>query len=135
LVRDVTTPGPAFRTYDREMPLAPRWSVNGRIRYEHEASFGTIGMQADFKATAKYNTDALNNPATVVPSYIVANGRIDLAPANSPFRASFFVKNVFNRKYRISAFDLSTSYNTVYEQFAPPRWWGLSVGYRYDQRN
>ncbi|WP_165800936.1 MULTISPECIES: TonB-dependent receptor [Bacteria] len=135
LVRDVTTPGPAFRTYDREMPLAPRWSVNGRIRYEHEASFGTIGMQADFKATAQYNTDALNNPATVVPSYIVANGRIDLAPANSPFRASFFVKNVFNRKYRISAFDLSTSYNTIYEQFAPPRWWGLSVGYRYDQRN
>lgn len=133
-VRGITTPGPAFRTYDREMPLAPHWSLNGRIRYDHEASFGTIGVQADFKATAAYNTDALNNPATVVPSYVVVNGRIDLAPASSPFRVSFFVKNLFNRQYRISAFDLSTSYHTIYEQFAPPRWWGLSIGYRYDQR-
>jgi len=132
-IYDVTTPAPANVTYHkREMALAPSWSVNGLLRYEFAALGGTMAAQTDFKATSKYQTDILNNPATVIPSYAVVNGRIEFREAEDRYRVAAFVKNVFNNKYRVSAFDLTTSFSTVNEQFAPPRWWGISVGYKFN---
>lgn len=129
-VYEITTPGPAFRTYYRQMPLAAPWSVNGRIRYEFAFKQGTMGVQSSFKATDRFYNDLLNNPATVVPSYVTFDGGIDFTGPDDRLKVSAFVRNMFNRKYRERAFDLSTIFGTVYEQFGQPRWLGVSVGYK-----
>ncbi|CAN5117020.1 TonB-dependent receptor [soil metagenome] len=131
-VYDIVTPGPAFQTYDRQMPLSAPWSVNGRVRYEFALAGGTMGFQTSFKATDAFKSDMLNNPATVVPSYLVVDGTIDFSDAKDRLRVSVFAKNIFNNKYRERAFDLSTTFNTVYEQFGPPRWIGVTLGYRLE---
>ncbi|WP_176599308.1 TonB-dependent receptor domain-containing protein [Sphingobium aromaticivastans] len=133
-IYDVTTPAPSNVTYHtREMALAPAWSLNGLVRYEFGLGSGTMAVQGDFKATSKYQTDILNNPATVIPSYEVFNGRIEYRGPGDSYRIALFCKNLLNSKYRVSAFDLTTSFSTVNEQFAPPRWWGISIGYKFRQ--
>ncbi|MCB2014607.1 MAG: TonB-dependent receptor [Sphingobium sp.] len=132
-IYDVTTPPPALRTYDREMPLAAKWNLNGLVRYDFAALGGDMAVQADFRATSKYHSDIVNNPATQIPSYAVVNGRVEYRAPDDTWRVAAFVKNIFDKKYLTSAFDLTTSFATINEQFGQPRWWGISLGYKFRQ--
>lgn len=131
-VKDV--PSPTNFVADREMLLAPKWSLNGMARYEFPVGPGSLSVQSDFKASAKYHADIINSPALDIPSYVVVNGRIEYTAPDERYRVALFVKNMFDNKYRIQAFDLTGNFNVIYQQFAPPRWFGISVSAKFGER-
>ena len=114
---------------DREMPNAPKWSVNLNARYEWPTSAGTFWASVDGKWNAAQWLENVNAPVDLQPSYAVANLHAGYAP-NERLTFDLWVKNVANKYYRIYNLDLSgLGYNE--SVYGPPRWAGATVTYRF----
>lgn len=114
---------------NREMPNAPKWSVNLNARYEWPTSVGTFWAAVDGKWNASQWLENVNAPVDFQPSYAVANLHAGYAP-NERLSFDVWVKNVGNKYYRIYNLDLSgLGYNE--SVYGPPRWAGATVTYRF----
>jgi iron complex outermembrane receptor protein len=63
--------------------------------------------------------------------YEVANARLGFTTADEKVDVSFFVSNLFNKAYRVYAFDGSLYWGDVLGVYAKPRTWGVSVQYNF----
>ncbi|WP_159872212.1 TonB-dependent receptor [Novosphingobium sp. 9U] len=118
---------------DRDMPLAPSWSVGGSIRYELPIANGDyrLGLQADARARDSFYNNPGNDSAAKVPSMELVNARVDLADANDRFEVGVSVKNVFNKTYITSLFLLQGLGGYRYGQIGLPRWASLDVTVKF----
>jgi iron complex outermembrane recepter protein len=114
---------------DREMPNAPKWTVNGVARYEWPALGGTLSASVDAKWNAHQFLENVNAPVDYQPSYGVANVRLGY-DSGKRWDVSAWVRNVGNKYYRIYNLDLSgLGYNE--SNYGPPRWYGVSFSVRW----
>ena len=60
-------------------------------------------------------------------AYHVENVRVGLTPAGSNLDLAVFVNNLFQRQYRVYAFDGSTYWGDVLGVYAKPRTWGVNA--------
>jgi outer membrane receptor protein involved in Fe transport len=118
---------------DREMPIAPSWTISGLIRYELPVFGGghKLGLQVDGRARDAFYNDPANNSASVVPSYGVVNASIDLAEVDDKYRIALSVKNIFDKQYETSIFLLNGVAGYRYGFYAPPRWVSADVSFRF----
>lgn len=121
---------PSGRVVDRKLPLAPDFSFSGLLRYEWASFGGTVAVQTDFSYTDAFSFTVLSAPVEREEGYFLGNARISFKPSDGPLELAAFVKNFTDKRYRAFALDLS-SVGMVEERYAPPRWWGGSISYRW----
>jgi iron complex outermembrane recepter protein len=108
---------------------APKWSGNAMARYSWDLLSGTASAQwsGDFYSGSYHSVD---NTAT---SYIHGSSgqNVRVAYEQGHWEYSAFCNNVFNNIRQTGAYDFTGSYGYSVATFMPPRWWGISVRFKY----
>jgi iron complex outermembrane recepter protein len=90
---------------DREMALAPSWTLSGKMRYEIPVGSDlTLGLQVDANMRDRFFNVPGNDPASVIPRYTNVNARIDLVNDDDKYNLGLSVKNVFDKRYITGVF-------------------------------
>jgi iron complex outermembrane recepter protein len=118
---------------DREMALAPSWTVNGRIRYEIPvgSSGSEVGLQLDANARDSFYNNPGNDSAARVPKFAEVNGRIDFSDADDRFRVALVGKNLLNDRYITSIFVLQDLGGYRYYFYNRPRTFSLEATWNF----
>ena len=115
---------------DRVMPQAPKWSVNMLARYQWQALNSTWWVQADSKTDSSMYYEAFNAPDDYQPGKTYANARIGFTSSDAKLDISAWCNNVTNKLYRVYSNDVSSvGFDALV--LAPPRWYGVTVGYHF----
>lgn len=118
---------------DNDLPQTPSFTGNALVRYEFPLAGGKASLQADALYSDGFCFTVMCAPVERESSYHVENIRVGFAPGDGRLNIAFFVNNLFNRKYRVYAFDGSLFWGDTLGVYAKPRTWGVSL--RYDFGN
>lgn len=121
-------------TEDRELPLAPNWTINGAVRYEWPAFLdfgGDFWVQGSTRAQGARWRDALNNPSVELESFVRVDSQIGYKTYDGRYAVYFWVENLLDNRYETTTVDLSSLGGTGEVAFHPPRWWGFTVAFEY----
>ena len=118
-------------TRDRDMTLAPDFSVNGLIRYQWPAFSGSLAVQTDFTYQDDVYFDIQNHPVASQDAYDVWNARISYYGANENWSVSAFVNNMFEEEYRAYTFDVTNLFGFNQVGYGRPRWAGVTLNYNW----
>jgi iron complex outermembrane receptor protein len=133
-VRGVVTPVVGTSdtvTLDRHMVLAPNFSANAIARYHCKiAGERELAFQLDATFTGKQYFDLNNDPIATEQPHTVSNGSITFTDPATHLSFSAWVKNMTDRRYRLYAIPV-TSLGFEQQMYAPPRWYGVTVGYQF----
>lgn len=113
------------------LPQAPGFAGNALARYEFALAGGTASVQGDLLYSGKSCFTVMCAPVEQEPAYHVENARIGFTPKGGNIDLAFYVNNVFNRAYRVYAFDGSTYWGDALGVYAKPRAWGITATYRF----
>jgi iron complex outermembrane receptor protein len=116
---------------EHDLPQAPHWSGNALIRYEFDTSAGRASVQADALYQSAMCFTVMCAPVEQEPSYHTENARIGFTPKDSNIDLALYVNNVFNRAYRIYAYDGSLFFGSTEGIYGKPRTWGVNVRYHF----
>lgn len=116
---------------NHNLPQAPGFSANALVRYEFALAGGKASVQADALYSGKFCFTVLCAPVENEPAYHVENARIGFTPKGSNLDLAVFVNNLFNRAYRIYAFDGSQFWGDALGVYAKPRTWGVTASYHF----
>lgn len=123
---------PSGRVADQEMPFAPEISINGLAAYEWPAFNGKLRLQGDFNYVDSRFYSTVNHPVLSDEDYFLANARLTYTNQDDTWDVSVFVNNLTDVERTVYNFDLSFGAGGYgIESYAPPRWVGGSVGYRW----
>lgn len=121
---------------DAQLPMAPKVSINGLVRYEWQAFGGVMSTQFDFNYNGDQYLETTNAPASFEDAHFIGNANIAFGDADGSWRVMAWVKNITNTEYRIYNLDLAgadvvggTPFNEAV--FAPPRWYGVTASYNF----
>ena len=117
---------------DHDLPQAPSFTGNALIRYEFDLAGGRASMQADALYSDKFCFTVMCAPVERESAYHVENARIGFSPGNGALDIGFSVNNLFNRKYRVYAFDGSLFWGDSLGVYGKPRTWAINLRYRFD---
>ncbi|MCP5433130.1 MAG: TonB-dependent receptor [Alphaproteobacteria bacterium] len=133
-LKDVELPGPSFLggiVVDRRMPLAPRWSWTGLVRYAFPLSWGgSIALQGDVAYKSEQYFDAFNSPSHREDAYAVGNARVSWLSPDKKLELAVWAENIWDTEYRTYAFDLSFL-GLATDVWGKPRWVGATATYRF----
>ena len=113
-----------------ELPLAPDWSVNGRLRKAWQVGGGnSIAAQADFSWAGSFYTDSVNNPAGRVGSQHALNARISYEHHDGKWAASLVGRNLTDEENLFSVLPAGTSWAGA--NYGRPRWISVEFAFNY----
>ncbi len=116
---------------DREMVLAPKYELNGSLRYHFPvAADKELGFQVDTRYVAKEYFDLTNDPIATEGGHAVSNASTTLTGADGRWTVSFWVKNMFARQYATYVIPV-TSLGFSQLMVGDPRWFGGTIRYRW----
>jgi iron complex outermembrane recepter protein len=110
----------------------PRLSYGGAVSYRFAAAGVAFNAQADasYRDRSRSFLNRINPQFDFdVPGYWLANARLDLAPIDSRWSASVFVRNLFDKEYDLTRnfFDLPLPVAAA----GPPRAFGVQARYEF----
>jgi iron complex outermembrane receptor protein len=129
-VKDVLLPD-GVTVVTHNLPQAPGFSGNALARYAFALAGGTASLQADMTYSGKFCFTVMCAPVEREPAYHVENARIGFTPKGGKVDFAVYVNNVFNRAYRVYAFDGSTYWGDALGVYAKPRTWAITATYRF----
>ena len=112
---------------DHNLPQAPSVTASALARYEFALAGGTASLQADALYQSSSCFTVMCAPVEREAGYHVENVRIGFTPKDSKVDLAAFVNNMFNRAYRVYAFDGSQYWGDSLGVYAKPRTWGISA--------
>ena len=131
-VFDISNPtGDVDAIQDNELPLAPKFTGNFRVRYGWKAFGGELYTQGSGRARTSMFRDSLNNQSVKIESNFVADAAVGFNSGDDRFSVTAFVSNVFNSRREINAFDLSGVFNTGEVVYQAPRLAGVTGTIRF----
>ena len=116
---------------DHDLPQAPQFSGSAMARYEFKLAGGTASVQGDALFQSSMCFTVMCAPVEEEKGYAVANARVGFTTADEKIDVALFVNNLFNKAYRVYAFDGSLYWGDTLGVYAKPRTWGLSVRYNF----
>lgn len=116
---------------NHNLPQAPSFSGNAMIRYDFDLAGGTASFQADSMFSSSTCFTVMCAPVEEEGAYHVENLRLGFEPGDGRLSVSVFVNNLFERKYRVYAFDGSLFWGDSLGVYAKPRTWGVNVRYNF----
>jgi iron complex outermembrane receptor protein len=111
------------------LPSAPKTNLNGLIRYELPVSAGIFAVQVDGKYQSKQFFSVDNDPLLVQGGYTILDARISYSTLKDRLIVSGWGRNIGNKNYLASAYDLSP-YGFDQYVVGDPRTFGVTVRYR-----
>jgi len=129
LAKDVALPSGALA--DREMPQAPKLSLNASVRYEWPAGNGNLSVEVDGKWNDKQYLELLNAQVDLQKAYGVVNAKVGYAGGSGNWDVSAFVRNLADERYRVYNLDLAAPLGINQGVYAPPRLYGVGFNYRW----
>jgi iron complex outermembrane receptor protein len=119
------------RVRDRDMTLAPEFSLNGLVRYEWPAFAGYLAVQTDFNYQDDVYFDIQNHPISQQDSFDVWNARVSYTSEERNWSVSAFVNNMFEEEYRTYSFDVTNLFGFNQVGYGRPRWAGVTVNFNW----
>lgn len=116
---------------NHDLPQAPEFSGSALARYEFDLAGGKASIQGDAIFQSSMCFTVLCAPVEREKGYAVANARIGFTTADDKIEVAAFVNNLFERAYRVYAFDGSLYWGDVLGVYAKPRTWGVSLRYNF----
>ncbi|HCF24797.1 MULTISPECIES: TonB-dependent receptor [unclassified Novosphingobium] len=129
-VKDVLLPDGATLV-NHDLPQAPSFSGSAMIRYEFPLAGGTASLQADSMFSSSTCFTVMCAPVEEEGAYHVENLRLGFEPGDGRLSVALFVNNLFNREYRVYAFDGSLYWGDTLGVYAKPRTWGVNLRYNF----
>ncbi len=124
--------GPEQTIEGNEVPNAPKYTLNGRARYDVPMPADLdLGLQLDFSKVASHFLEPNNRKVLEESGYFLLNGRVSLAPRGASWEVSAWVKNVTDEEYMSAAQDLILSLGFAEVVVGLPRTWGVDFEYRF----
>ena len=124
--------GPETTIKGNEIPNAPSYSANGRIRYQWPVSAAlAMAAQTDFNYVDKHYLEPNNREYLAEDGYFVANARLSLLSQDNRWSVSAWVKNLGDEEYRTAAQDLAFALGFSEIVVGVPTTWGLDFEYRF----
>ena len=117
---------------NREMVLAPDFSMNGLVRYAWPMAGGEVAVQADFSHQGDHYFDITNSDVSKEDAYTLWNARVSYTTMDERLEIAAFVKNLSDEEYRVYTFDFTPIAGFNQQFYGPPRWWGVQAIYRFD---
>ena len=131
-VKDVLLPD-GVTLVEHNLPQAPQFSGSASARYEFDLAGGSASLEGDALFQTSTCFTVMCAPVEREKGYAVANARIGYTTGDKKIDVSVFVNNLFNRQYRVYAFDGSLYWGDTLGVYAKPRTWGVSVRYNFGQ--
>lgn len=130
LQKNVPLPGGGTGRF--QMPDAPKWSLNGEIRYG-------FAIKGDDEFAAQLNgvyvgersISAIDYPDERIPSYTRFDARISYALPGKKWTIAAFANNFTDEKIIATRVDFVGQIGAAVDTIDRPRWFGGSVSYRY----
>ena len=136
---------PSQQIEGNELPNAPAVSINFLARYAipMASAGGEFALQIDGNYNSDQYLDVFNSAASKEQAYFVGNLRFSYTTADEKWTATAFVKNFTDTKHRLYLLDLAAGdlfappdtppdgFGIIEQVYAPPRWVGASVSYRF----
>ena len=116
---------------NHDLPQAPAFSGSALIRYEFDFADGKASLQADTLFQTSMCFTVMCAPVEREGGYAVANARIGFTTADDRVSVAVFVNNLFNRQYRVYAFDGSLYWGDTLGVYAKPQTWGVNLRYNF----
>lgn len=116
---------------NHDLPQAPAFSGSALVRYEFDFAGGKASVQADTLFQTSMCFTVMCAPVEREEGYAVANARIGFTTADDKVSVAVFVNNLFNRQYRVYAFDGSLYWGDTLGVYAKPRTWGVNLRYNF----
>lgn len=129
-VRNVLLPD-GVTVENHDLPQAPAFSGSALVRYEFDFAGGKASVQADTLFQTSMCFTVMCAPVEREDGYAVANARIGFTTADDKVSVAVFVNNLFNRQYRVYAFDGSLYWGDTLGVYAKPRTWGVNLRYNF----
>jgi iron complex outermembrane receptor protein len=96
----IVNSGPIQDVRNGMLPASPRWRGTLSPRYETSLGSDLEGfVQVDVTTQSQVQMALEQDPLLVQPSYTLTDLTLGLRPSNERYQISFFVKNVFDRRY------------------------------------
>ncbi|MEH6581841.1 MAG: TonB-dependent receptor [Halioglobus sp.] len=118
-------------TRDRDMTLAPDFSLNGLIRYQFPLFAGSLALQTDFTYQDDTYFDIQNHPISSQDAYDVWNARVSYYGANENWSLTAFVNNLTEEEYKAYSFDVTNLFGFNQVTYGRPRWAGVTFNYNW----
>ncbi|OCC23415.1 hypothetical protein MB02_12430 [Croceicoccus estronivorus] len=114
-----------------KLPQSPKWTVNLGAQYTVPLSSGaSITGRVDYTYKSEFYFFAANNPLDVQKPYGLFNARLSYETP-SGLEVAGFVHNLFDKFYYSQREDVRSSYDVALSWPAPPRSWGIELGYQF----
>jgi iron complex outermembrane receptor protein len=131
-VKDIVLPDTVTRV-EHDLPQAPKFSSNALARYEFGVGAGRASVQADMQYTDKFCFTVLCAPVERERAYSLTNARVGYETPDRRWEFAGFVNNLFEKQYRVYAFDSSLFAGVVAAVYGKPRTWGFTATYRFGE--
>jgi iron complex outermembrane receptor protein len=117
-----------------ELPRAPEWAITAAATYTIEmGDGGSVALHADARYQADTYFTQFNRPLISQDAYTVVNARITWTDAEEQFNVGAWANNLFDKDYFTEVLESGAFNPQLVGQayVAPPRTYGVSVGYNF----
>ncbi|HAU69462.1 MAG TPA: hypothetical protein DCW52_13820 [Gammaproteobacteria bacterium] len=121
----------SFPTGTEEAPLAPKFTLNGLVRYSWAAFGGNLAVQTDFNWRDDHKFNLAVSEPVLEDAYAVFNARLAFTSADENWTAAVFVNNLADEEYRTFAVDGSLFFGSQEDIRGVERWFGASFRYNW----
>lgn len=114
------------------LPLAgaPKHSYSLNAEYRRDLpGDNVLALRWTYKNVSRFFDDTASPDVTDIPQHDVVDARLAFISSRG-FEASLWAKNLFDATYKLQSFDVAGS---GFNLFAPPRTWGFSLSWHYDE--
>lgn len=131
-VEDINNPvGAVPLISDNELPIAPEYNGNIRVRYSWNAPQGEFFVQGAGHGRTSMYRDSLNNPSTKIPRIFITDALVGYVTPDERWELQLFLNNVFDIRQPINLFDVSAVANSGEIVYHAPRWFGGRVAVNF----
>jgi iron complex outermembrane receptor protein len=124
--------GPETTIKGNEIPNAPGFSINGRVRYHLPLGSNYLTtLQTDFNTVDDHFLEPNNRAFLKEDGYTLVNARVEFGPTDGPWRVAGWVRNIGDQDYRTAAQDLTLALGFSEIVLGIPRTWGLEFEYQF----
>ncbi|HVO00275.1 MAG TPA: TonB-dependent receptor [Steroidobacteraceae bacterium] len=123
-------PLPSGIALDRDLPQAPKLSLNASVRYQWPAAGGKLSIEADAKWNDSQYMELVNAPVDYQKGYALSNARFGYTSGSGDWDAHAYVRNLSDERYKVYNLDLSVlGFNQGV--YGTPRTYGIEFAYHW----
>lgn len=132
ITRFLSNRDPSLPDYSgNRLPLAPRRSATLSASFERPVGPGVVGLFLNANYRSSVFFDAANSDFAAQKAYWLGNARLSYAVDDGRWEVAGFVRNIGDKRYYISRFDLRDPFGLVQGITGTPRSYGVELNYRF----